>query len=158
MQMATSNTSMIQTFSRMMTHEGILSVYKGLGPPLSTVPFVTAYVMVHYELAKVAFGVKSEKEFTFNQSLVAGAYAGFMNTLVVTPVELVKCKLQMQKEAKVDSYYKGNIDCVRKIVSENGISGIFRGWRITAFRETFAYAGQFAGYYAFKSLIAKLLN
>ena len=74
-------------------HEGIRGFYKGMGSPLSTVPIVNAVVFSSYELAKRAMGVVSESEFSFSQSIIAGAFAGFTNSFVVGPIELVKCRL-----------------------------------------------------------------
>ena len=82
-------------------------MYKGLGPPLTTVPIVNAIVMTSYEFCKRILGVKSEADFTFNQSICAGMFAGFVNSFVVSPIELVKCRLQIQIESKENAYYKG---------------------------------------------------
>ena len=67
--------------------------FKGMGPPLFTVPLINSIVFSSYELCKRMMGVKSEKEFTFNQCMVAGMFAGFTNSFILTPIELVKCRL-----------------------------------------------------------------
>lgn len=69
-----------------------MSLYKGLWPPLSTVPMINAVVMASYEFAKRAQGIK-DHEVTIQQSLVCGMFAGFTNSFFLSPVELVKCKL-----------------------------------------------------------------
>jgi hypothetical protein len=75
--------------------EGVLGFYKGLGPPLITVPLINSIVFSSYEICKRLMGVRSEKEFTFKQSLIAGMFAGFVNSFVLSPIELVKCRLQI---------------------------------------------------------------
>lgn len=42
-------------------------------------------------------GVKSESDFTFKQSLLAGTFAGLVNTPIVTTTELIKCRMQVSE-------------------------------------------------------------
>lgn len=86
-------------------------------------------------------GVEVGEECTFKQSLIAGSFGGFMNSFVLSPIELVKCRLQVQKDAKM-AYYKGPIDCLQKIIVDEGIrNGLFKGLASTLARETPCYAG-----------------
>jgi solute carrier family 25 carnitine/acylcarnitine transporter 20/29 len=80
-----------------------------------------------------------------------------MNSFILSPIELVKCRLQNQRESRSNAYYKGPIDCIRKIIVEEGIrNGFFRGLASTLARETPCYAGQFAAYYTTKQLLVKI--
>ena len=87
--------SLVKVITRINTKEGITGFYKGLTPALSTVPLVNAVVFSSYELAKRGQGIEDNQEETFRQSIVAGSFAGFVNSFVVGPIELVKCRLQM---------------------------------------------------------------
>ena len=78
---------------RTLKQEGIKGFYKGIGPPMITVPLINSVVFASYEFCKRMLGVKSEDDFTVTQSMVSGMFAGFVNSLVLTPVELVKCRL-----------------------------------------------------------------
>lgn len=71
----------------------MLAFYKGFGPPMVTVPLINSIVFSSYEFFKRQIGVKEEKDFTFKQALAAGAFAGFTNSFVLSPIELVKCRL-----------------------------------------------------------------
>lgn len=64
------------------------------------------------------------------------------STVVATPVELVKTRLQVQKASKSNSYYKGIFDCLRKTYYYNGIRGVYKGNLITNLREIPAIAGK----------------
>ena len=66
-------------------------------------------------------------------------FAGFVNSAVVGPVELVKCRLQLQSQSARDAYYKGPIDCVRKMSIEEGPKSLFNGMVSTIYREIAAY-------------------
>lgn len=47
-------------------NEGFLAFYKGIGPPLITVPLINSIIFASYEFYKNLIGVKSDKDFTFN--------------------------------------------------------------------------------------------
>lgn len=84
-------------------------------------------------------------------------FAGFTNSFVLSPIELVKCRLQIQRESKSTAYYKGPVDCVKKILIEEGVSkGLFKGLISTFAREVPCYAGQFGSFYLTKQLIMKI--
>ena len=70
----------------------MLAIYKGLTPPLTTVPMVNALAMSANEFAKRCLGIKYGEE-TLTQSLICGMFAGWANSYLLGPIELVKCKL-----------------------------------------------------------------
>ena len=47
-------------------NEGILAFYKGMGPPLVTVPLINSIIFASYEFYKKMINVKSETDFTFS--------------------------------------------------------------------------------------------
>lgn len=81
----------------MYKNEGVLSFYKGLESPLVTVPIVNALVFGAYEFYKKVNHVADEEYLTFTGGLCAGMFAGFVNCIIIGPIELAKCRLQMQK-------------------------------------------------------------
>ena len=93
---------------------------------------------------------------TLKQGMFCGGVAGLINCVIITPVELVKCRLQVQFENKSKSYYKGVIDCLGKVYRADGIKGIYTGNFITILREIPAYAGQFGAYHLMKMGLCKL--
>jgi solute carrier family 25 (mitochondrial carnitine/acylcarnitine transporter), member 20/29 len=128
-----------------------------MGSPLVTVPVINSIVFSSFELAKRMMGLGLNQESTFKQNLLAGMFAGFTNSFVLSPIELIKCRLQIQRESKATAYYKGPIDCLQKIVREEGIpNGVFKGLVSSFAREIPCYAGQFASFYYTKCLMAKL--
>ena len=52
--------------SQTVVNEGFLAFYKGIGPPLITVPLINSIIFASYEFYKNLIGVKNEKDFTFN--------------------------------------------------------------------------------------------
>lgn len=73
--------------------------------------------------------------------MITGSIAGLVNCLLVTPVELVKCRLQVQKENRLTAYYKGISDCIYKTYKSEGIKGIYKGNFSSIMREIPAYSG-----------------
>ena len=52
--------------------------------------------------------------------------------MVATPVEVLKVRLQLQYEVnKVDRQFSGPIDCIRKILRQQGILGLYSGFLST---------------------------
>jgi len=80
---------------------------------------------------------------------LAGMGAGFFSAAVLTPVELVKCNIQVQQMAQraggaATTNYKGPIDVVIKTVRKEGVQGLYRGHLACLARElpgNFAWFG-----------------
>lgn len=89
------------------------------------------------------------------QSFFAGSIAGITNTIAATPVERVKCLLQVilfkfiivinerflkaQETAKLNknvstTEYNGSFDCAKKLYEKGGIQNLYRGFGITIVR------------------------
>ena len=51
--------------SNTIQREGLKGFYKGMGPPLVTVPLINSIVFASYEFSKRQLGVVSDEEFTF---------------------------------------------------------------------------------------------
>ncbi|KAL4501441.1 hypothetical protein ABPG72_021248 [Tetrahymena utriculariae] len=155
LQMGDGDSSLLKCIKQMYVKEGILSYFKGMESPLVTVPLVNAIVFGAYELYKKITHTENTERFTFFGGLCAGMFAGFVNCIVIGPIELAKCRLQMQKETIL---YKGPFDCFAQIYRNEGIKGIYRGMVATQFREIPAYGAQFASYELYKSSVIKYIN
>ena len=64
--MQTAHVSFLGIIGQTYKHEGLAGFYKGVGPPLITVPLINSIVFASYELCKRLLGVRSQEEFTFN--------------------------------------------------------------------------------------------
>jgi len=76
------------------------------------------------------------------QLFMAGAFSGISNSVLSTPIEHVRTRLQVQTE----NLYKGPIDLVRKITSRHGVTAIYKGQGVTMVREFFGYGFYFSCY------------
>lgn len=79
------------------------------------------------------------------QLFLAGSVAGLMNSIIITPVERVKCVLQAQEATKKDKNvpakeYKGSFDCARQLYQKGGIKDLYQGAVITIIRGKLYFA------------------
>ena len=88
--------------------------------------------------------------------LSAGVFAGFCSLFITVPIERVKCLLQIQtSNANQEQLYKGMIDCTKKLLKQDGIRGIYKGFAITFCRELPASAAYFTAYDYGKRILKK---
>ena len=139
--MQVDNTSLLKTAMDTFKKEGFFAYYKGVHAPLASVPFLNAIVFSSYEITRKSLEAHGMTGLQYVG--VSGAVAGFLNSIIVGPTELIKCKMQVQKETLV---YKSSLDCARNIVKENGWLGLGQGMYATIMREIPAYVGQFVMY------------
>jgi solute carrier family 25 phosphate transporter 3 len=90
-----------------------------------------------------------------NPSLFVSVFGGLMacgaTHWMVTPLDLVKCRRQVNSKL-----YAGNFDGWRKIISAEGVAGIFTGGGPTAIGYSIQGALKYGGYEYFKKLYSDL--
>ena len=67
-----------------------------------------------------------DKPLSIFQHGLAGLAGGLTVSFVATPVEQIKARLQVQYDSNT-KLYKGPIDCIRKVVQNNGVLGLWQG-------------------------------
>ena len=70
------------------------------------------------------------KKVSENQNLnncIAGFSSGLIVSFVTTPIELVKCRSQIQTSTKKNIFF----NCLKDIYKKNGLMGFFHGFRPT---------------------------
>lgn len=87
---------------------------------------------------------------------LSGGIAGIVQCSIATPMELLRTKLQVQHDSK--RVYRGNLDCIRKVIASEGLSGLYRGNVSMMYREGLAYAIYFSMYEATKRSVCPTLR
>lgn len=107
--------------------QGISGVYKGLGATLlRDVPFSIIYFPLFANLNKL--GQKSSHEKApFYHSFFAGCIAGSVAAVAVTPLDVLKTRIQTLKKGIGEDTYHGITDCARKIWGNEGPSAFMKG-------------------------------
>lgn len=85
-------------------------------------------------------------------SILTGASAGATEAFVVVPFELVKIRMQDRASA---GKYTGIIDCVTKIVKQEGPLSLYNGLESTLWRHILWNSGYFGCIFQVKSLLPK---
>jgi hypothetical protein len=82
--------------------------------------------------------------------LLAGAGTGLAVSFVLTPIELVKCRMQVQGMQPLNMQrYSSTMDCLTRSIREEGMRVLYRGHLATMLRETPGTACWFGAYESF---------
>uniref|UniRef100_K3WZG3 Mitochondrial carrier protein n=1 Tax=Globisporangium ultimum (strain ATCC 200006 / CBS 805.95 / DAOM BR144) TaxID=431595 RepID=K3WZG3_GLOUD len=148
-------------FQRIAAEEGVVSLWKGAVPALSSsiiensVLFSAngiakrAVLALHARKAQQQHG---EYQLTTLDEALMGSVAGVFSATAITPAEVIKCKLQFQRE------YHGPWDCLQKVFRQEGIRGLFRGYSALLLRDVPFNFFFFGCYEAYTSAWAKFLH
>jgi len=75
---------------------------------------------------------------------IAGAWGGFLQCFVTTPVELVKCRQQV---VQTSGYTPSMMETARVVIREDGLArGMYRGLSATILRDVPSFAAYFWAY------------
>ncbi|KAK4224558.1 putative mitochondrial carrier [Podospora fimiseda] len=120
--------------------EGPLAFYKGtLTPLLGIGACVSVQFGAFHSARRYLESLNPGTPLSYTQYYAAGAFAGIANTVLSTPIEHIRIRLQAQPHG-ANKLYNGPLDCTRKIISQAGLfNGVYRGTSITLLREAQAY-------------------
>lgn len=137
--------------------EGIFGFYKGMFTPLITSCVINALSLSSNEFSKKILGNEDESKLTIKESFIAGYLSGISCTVICTPTELIKCKLQIQNSAN-NTKYNGIFHLMKTMYMSEGFKSFYKGNVSTFHRETIGYSVQFGLYHTFKLSLCKLRN
>lgn len=156
----------IDAVKQTLAAEGPRGLYKGMGAPLATVAALNAVLFTVRGQMEALLRSEPGAPLTVNQQIIAGAGAGVAVSILATPTELIKCRLQAQGAvvASVASpggtvtaalKYTGPMDVAKQVLrSEGGVKGLFKGLIPTMGREVPGNAAMFGVYEAMKQYFA----
>lgn len=157
---STGPPSTVALVRHIYTREGLLNgFYKGLKAPLLGACLETAVIFGAYEQAKNVFSMAGLSASSLLAVCTSGAVSGIAASFVLTPVELVKCNLQI---ANVGAGPPGAVaghsyaSVMRQIVLRNGLSGLWLGLSLTVLRELVGTAIWFATYEQTNGLLGSI--
>ncbi|OBA20626.1 mitochondrial carrier [Metschnikowia bicuspidata var. bicuspidata NRRL YB-4993] len=146
LQSAHGTRSTISVISHILRQEGVLGFYKGLKAPLFGACLESAILFSAYEYAQQFLRQLTPWLSSSMLSICcSGVFSGFAASFVLTPVELVKCNLQVAnllEKTRHESY--GSI--LSQIIKRHGIAGLWLGLSSTLLREMAGTAVWFAAY------------
>ncbi|KAI9229987.1 MAG: mitochondrial carrier domain-containing protein [Piptocephalis tieghemiana] len=137
----------VECFLRTVRQEGATGLFRGIGSPLLGVGICNATLFSANEnFRRLLQWGDPQKTLSIAEMTVAGGLSGIVIALVICPIELVKVRLQVQTGAALEGGripYAGVTDCVRRLVQEGGMLGIYRGFHMTVLREVPSFAAYF---------------
>ncbi|TQV98977.1 mitochondrial carnitine/acylcarnitine carrier protein [Cordyceps javanica] len=130
--------------------EGALAFYKGTLTPLVGIGACVSVQFAAFHAARRWFeqrnGTRPGERLAYSQYYAAGAFAGIANTVLSSPIEHIRIRLQSQPHG-AGRLYAGPVDCVRKLVAHRGVlGGLYRGTAVTLLREATAYGAWFTAF------------
>lgn len=150
----------LHCFADTIQRESVRGLYKGMSSPMAGVAVINAIVFgVQGNMAR-----KMKDPDSLRSQTLSGATAGFFQSFISSPMELVKTRVQIQTEAGAKDIatmstaatssstkcaarsYMSPMDCIRKIITTEGYKGIFRGQFITILRDVPAMSTYFFTY------------
>ncbi|EST09432.1 Mitochondrial substrate/solute carrier [Kalmanozyma brasiliensis GHG001] len=145
-------TGPMDVLTRTIRTEGPLALYKGMASPLLGIAAQNALLFTAFQSAKRFISPESQRLSTA-QIAAAGAIAGGVNSVLSSPVELFKIRMQAQISSPGDAAKARKLSAVaREVYSKYGVkNGVMRGFWVTVMREVPAYAGFYTGFELAKS-------
>ncbi|KAL5431951.1 hypothetical protein PMIN07_008810 [Paraphaeosphaeria minitans] len=136
--------------TKIYKNERALAFYKGTLTPLIGIGACVSVQFGGFHYARRAFEAGNlEKtgsgDLSYSQYYAAGAFAGIANTVLSSPIEHIRIRLQTQPHGAAQ-LYNGPIDCIKKLTAHEGVRGVYRGTAVTFLREANAYGAWFAAF------------
>lgn len=137
--------------TKIYRNEGALAFYKGTLTPLIGIGACVSVQFAGFNYARRAFEAQNtakhgSSQLSYSQYYASGAFAGIANTVLSSPIEHIRIRLQTQPHG-AGRLYNGPIDCVRKLSAHEGVlKGVYRGTAVTYLREAQAYGVWFTSF------------
>ena len=144
----------LDCFRQLFRTEGVPGLYRGISAPLIGAAIETSSLFFSYRLAQDLLQAAVPKLREYRERgvplpLVAliscGAASGAFTSLLLTPIELVKCQMQVPLSAST-LQGPGPLSIISSIFRHHGLFGFWHGQLGTLIRETGGSAAWFGSY------------
>ncbi|GJC89449.1 succinate fumarate mitochondrial transporter [Colletotrichum tofieldiae] len=148
----------IRTGVEIVKKETPLGLYKGLGAVLTGIVPKMAIRFTSFEGYKQALADQQTGIVSGQATFMAGLAAGVTEAVaVVTPMEVIKIRLQAQHHSMADPLdipkYRNAAHALYTVVKEEGFGALYRGVSLTALRQGSNQAVNFTAYSYFKEAL-----
>ncbi|KAK8924897.1 hypothetical protein H634G_06083 [Metarhizium anisopliae BRIP 53293] len=163
-------TGPLDCFRQSLKADGFLGLYRGISAPLVGAAAETSSLFLFEKVGRevlLATGLASrEKGLSVPALWVTGAFSGVCASFVLTPIELVKCKVQVPQHADgAVAPAMRPLAVVRNVFRHEGLRGFWHGQMGTLIREGGGSAAWFGAketvtslFYNMKTRAAKSLD
>ncbi|RVE72291.1 hypothetical protein OJAV_G00060310 [Oryzias javanicus] len=118
---------------QLLKTRGLAGLYRGAGATLMRdVPFSMIYFPLFANLNALGRDsagnqADTQAQAPFWQSFVAGCSAGSVAAVAVTPLDVIKTRLQTLQKGAGEDTYRGVVDCTRRIMEREGPAAFLKG-------------------------------
>lgn len=150
----------VRTGADIVKRETPLGLYKGLGAVLTGIVPKMAIRFTSFEWYKQLLADPTTGSVTGRATFLAGLAAGVTEAVaVVTPMEVIKIRLQAQHHSLADPLdipkYRNAAHALYTVVKEEGVGALYRGVSLTALRQGSNQAVNFTAYTYFKEALLR---
>ncbi|KAK0711935.1 mitochondrial carrier domain-containing protein [Lasiosphaeris hirsuta] len=150
----------LRTGIEIVRKETPLGLYKGLGAVMTGIVPKMAIRFTSFEWYKQLLADKKTGMISGKGTFLAGLLAGITEAVaVVTPMEVIKIRLQAQYHSMADPLdipkYRNAAHALYTVVKEEGVGALYRGVSLTALRQGSNQAVNFTAYTYFKEWLRK---
>ncbi|KAI9927318.1 hypothetical protein MW887_003705 [Aspergillus wentii] len=138
----------LDCFRQSFRADGFRGLYRGISAPLAGAAVENSCLFFSYRIIQDALKAtiySSTDSLPFLALLFSGAASGSITSLALTPIELIKCKMQIPVEGSV-TRAPGPMSLIVSVFRQDGLLGFWRGQMGTFIRETGGGAAWFGGY------------
>jgi solute carrier family 25 (mitochondrial carnitine/acylcarnitine transporter), member 20/29 len=136
--LSTTSKGIISTSLYILRNEGIMSFYKGIGPPLVSLSILNTFNFATYSFLQEQVNATRGKWDIRNG--IAGAIVGPGASMISTVENFVKTQMQIDTVAMTKSssarQFNSSWDCITKLVRANGLSVLYTGHIVNTTRES----------------------
>ena len=149
----------LDCFRKSIRQDGVLGLYRGISAPLVGAALETSSLFFFERLGREAVYLSGfcprDQKLPLPALWFTGAFSGVFTSFVLTPIELVKCKIQVpETEAGVIKAPLKPIPVIRDIFRHHGFTGFWHGQLGTLIRE----AGGCAAWFGAKETTTKIFR
>ncbi|OTA91647.1 hypothetical protein M434DRAFT_22299 [Hypoxylon sp. CO27-5] len=151
-------TGPLDCFRQSLKADGFLGLYRGISAPLFGAAAETSSLFFFERIGRevvYASGYYSrDRVLPLSALWFTGAFAGAFTSFVLTPIELVKCKIQVPTSIGADGKPKAPsiMSVIRNVYKHEGVKGFWHGQMGTFLRE----AGGCAAWFGSKETTTKM--
>lgn len=128
-------TSVGNALIRIVREEGVLTLWKGVGPTVGRAMVLNLAQLASYAQFKESFKRSLSLEEGILLHFCASMCSGLLSTVASMPVDIVKTRVQnMSPNPDGTMPYKGALDCAGKIIRNEGFFSLWKGFLPYYFR------------------------
>ncbi|KAI9694603.1 MAG: hypothetical protein M1822_000219 [Bathelium mastoideum] len=142
-------TGPLDCIEQSLRRDGFLSLYRGISAPLAGAAIENSSLFLSYRLAQECLQatlLPANEPLPLSALVVCGAASGAFTSLVLTPIELIKCKMQVPLEGLSSFHRPGPLSLIASVYRRDGLLGFWHGQLGTLIRETGGSAAWFGSY------------